>query len=218
MQIGRCFMRKKIVCILVALVLCFCTVGLTACFIPFIPQNNDSEQETEKNNNVDKNTNTTPETPNTGTDDKEEDSSSTTTTIFVKGKTFVFDIIAVQHLSVIYPEVVLDNAVYEEDEEAPLTNEENMLTLQMLQEQVNDMYDTYYGSTLTFKDGGVVEHKFVDGIVNEYKYKQSLYNIAIGDLVNEDSTLTGQVDKELLILQMYLNDYTVFYLQFVVQK
>ena len=221
-------MKKKIICILVALVMCLSIVALTACDNFLIPIENAFKSETEKGESV-KPSNPDKELLETP-DDSQSGGSTTTPTIFVKGKTFVFDIAAVEYVSMIYPNNQKLMTAYNEDEEEtpPLTSEEIIFDIQFIQQYVNEICAEYEGSTLTFKAGNIVEQVFADGTKQTYYYQQSFTNVYIGylevvegsDAANPKyqfvSAIGGQADAEILLLQMELSDYAIAYLQFIV--
>lgn len=225
-------MRKKIICILVALVMCLSIVALTACENFFIPIDNNIDSGIEKEESV------KPSNPNneqTKNPDASQSGGTMSANISVDGKTFVFDTAAVQYLCyMIYPNNQEEMAEYYDDEEneeygPPSTSEELILEIQLMQEYINEIYAEYKGATMTFNEGKV-EQLFADGTTNTYDYEQELKVVYIGYLQEVVgsvasnpqyefiATVVGVTDSEVLLLELELSTYAVAYIQFVVAE
>ena len=200
-------MKRKSILILVIAVLIIALLSLSACnFI--IPDNNTDNTPADKNGNEftdqEQKPNTNPKTP----------------TLSVVGKTFKFDISAVDLNVMVYPSE--DNNINGDITDNPI------LTIQQLQAYVDAIYTEYTNSSLTFKSNGILEQVFADGRVVQYEYKQKTNlleqttTVYIGESIDGVFTteLEGFADYDTLLLSMVLDeDETTFvYVQFIYEE
>ncbi len=201
-------MKRKSILILVIAVLIIAVLSLSACGNFIIPDNNTDNTPADKNGNE-------------FTDQEQKpNTNSKTPTLSVVGKTFKFDISAVDLNIMVYPSE--DNNINGDITDNPI------LTIQEVQAYVDAIYTEYSNSSLTFKSNGILEQVFADGRVVQYEYKQKTNlleqttTVYIGETIEGvfNTELEGFADYDTLLLSMVLDeDETTFvYVQFIYEE